>query len=59
MKIKKQEEFIMAEFTVDCLGEACPVPLMKVQKQMEKMAVGDVLIAQIDRSEERRVGKEC
>jgi len=29
----------MAEFTVDCLGEACPIPLMKVQKQMEKMAV--------------------
>ena len=26
----------MAEFTVDCLGEACPIPLMKVQKQMEK-----------------------
>lgn len=47
---EKQEEFIMAEFTVDCLGEACPVPLMKVQKQMEKMAVGDVLIAQIDHS---------
>ena len=40
----------MAEFTVDCLGEAWPVPLMKVQKQMEKMAVGDVLIAQIDHS---------
>ena len=40
----------MAEFTVDCLGEACPVPLMKVQKQMEKMAVGDVVIAQIDHS---------
>jgi TusA-related sulfurtransferase len=49
-KIIKQEELIMAEFTVDCLGEACPVPLMKVQKQMEKMAVGDVLIAQIDHS---------
>ena len=50
----------MAEFTIDCLGEACPVPLMKVQKQIEKMAVGDVLVAQIDhRSEERRVGKEC
>ena len=28
----------MAEFTIDCLGEACPVPLMKVQKQIEKMA---------------------
>ena len=40
----------MAEFTIDCLGEACPVPLMKVQKQCEKMAVGDVLIASIDHS---------
>ena len=36
--------------TIDCLGEACPVPLMKVQKQIEKMAVGDVLVAQIDHS---------
>ena len=40
----------MAEFTIDCLGEACPAPLMKVQKQCEKMAVGDVLIASIDHS---------
>ncbi len=40
----------MAEYTVDCLGEACPVPLMKVQKKMETMAVGDVLVAQIDHS---------
>lgn len=40
----------MAEFTLDCLGEACPVPLMKVEKQMAKMAVGDVLITEIDHS---------
>lgn len=40
----------MAEFTVDCMGEACPVPLMKVQKQMESMAIGDTVIAQIDHS---------
>jgi TusA-related sulfurtransferase len=40
----------MAEFTLDCLGEACPVPLMKVQKKMEGMAVGDILIVAIDHS---------
>ena len=40
----------MAEMTIDCLGEACPVPLMKVQKQIDKMAAGDILIVQIDHS---------
>lgn len=40
----------MAEFTVDCLGEACPVPLMRVQKQVEQCKAGDVIIAQIDHS---------
>ena len=40
----------MAEFTLDCLGEACPVPLMKTEKKMNQMAVGDVLIVSIDHS---------
>jgi TusA-related sulfurtransferase len=40
----------MAEQTLDCLGEACPVPLIKTQKALEKMAVGDVLIVDIDHS---------
>ena len=40
----------MAEFSVDCLGEACPVPLMKTQKEIEKLGVGDVLIVNIDHS---------
>ncbi len=40
----------MAEYTLDCLGEACPVPLMKVEKKIDTMAVGDVLIVQIDHS---------
>lgn len=40
----------MAEFTLDCLGEACPVPLIKTQKQMEKMAINDVLVVNIDHS---------
>ncbi len=40
----------MAEFRLDCLGEACPVPLVKTQKKMETMAVGDVLVVEIDHS---------
>ncbi len=40
----------MSEFTLDCLGEACPVPLIKLQKQVEKMAVNDIVIVQIDHS---------
>ncbi len=40
----------MAEFSLDCLGEACPIPLVKAQKEMEKLAVGDVLILNIDHS---------
>lgn len=40
----------MKEFTLDCMGEACPLPMMKTEKQMEKMEVGDVVIVQIDHS---------
>lgn len=40
----------MAEFTLDCMGEACPVPLMRTEKKMEELAVGDVLIVSIDHS---------
>ena len=40
----------MAEFSLDCLGEACPVTLMKTQKEIEKLGVGDVLIVNIDHS---------
>lgn len=40
----------MAEVFLDCNGEACPIPLVKAQKEMEKMAIGDVLIVAIDHS---------
>ena len=40
----------MAEFTLDCLGEACPVPLMKTEKKINELSVGDVLIVSIDHS---------
>lgn len=40
----------MKEETLDCLGEACPVPLVKAQKALENLDVGDILIVQIDHS---------
>ncbi len=40
----------MIEKTLDCLGEACPVPLIRTQKAMSDLAVGDVLVVQIDHS---------
>ena len=40
----------MAEVELDCLGEACPVPLVKTQKKLEELAVDDILIVHIDHS---------
>jgi len=40
----------MAEYTLDCLGEACPVPLIKVEKKMNELQVGDMLVVSIDHS---------
>lgn len=40
----------MTEKIVDALGEACPVPLIKAQNALKELAVGDVLILQIDHS---------
>ncbi|MCL0029925.1 sulfurtransferase TusA family protein [Dehalococcoidia bacterium] len=40
----------MKEVVVDALGEACPVPLIKAQNAIKKLAIGDILILQIDHS---------
>jgi len=40
----------MAELTLDCLGEACPVPLIKTQTVMKDMSINDVLTVNIDHS---------
>ena len=40
----------MAEFELDCMGEACPVPLMKTEQKMNTLAAGDVLVVHIDHS---------
>ncbi len=38
------------EVVLDCMGEACPVPLIKAEKALEKLDVADILIVQIDHS---------
>ncbi len=40
----------MTELRLDCLGEACPVPLVKTQKKMNTMKVGEVLLVELDHS---------
>ena len=40
----------MEQFELDCLGEACPVPLMKTEKKMNTLTAGDVLVVHIDHS---------
>ena len=40
----------MAEYELDCMGEACPVPLMKTEKKMAELSSGDTLIIHIDHS---------
>ncbi len=40
----------MTEKMLDCLGEACPVPLIRTQKALGELAIGDVLVVAIDHS---------
>jgi TusA-related sulfurtransferase len=38
------------EVILDCMGEACPVPLIKTDKALKKLEIGDILVVQIDHS---------
>lgn len=38
------------EIRLDCLGEACPIPLIKTQKKIKDVAVGETLIIEVDHS---------
>jgi TusA-related sulfurtransferase len=40
----------MKEVLLDCFGEACPVPIVRSEKAIADLAVGDLLIVQIDHS---------
>ncbi len=40
----------MRQVRIDCMYEACPIPLLKALKELEKMQVGDLLIIESDHS---------
>lgn len=40
----------MNEVVIDCLGEACPLPLLKAQSKIKSLNIGDLLVVQIDHS---------
>ena len=40
----------MAEIRIDCLYEACPIPLVRAIGQLKKMTIGDVLVIETDHS---------
>ncbi len=40
----------MLEVRIDCMHEACPIPLLKALKKLNKMNIGDVLIMETDHS---------
>lgn len=40
----------MNRYILDCLGEACPTPLIRVQAKMDEMEVGDILVVTVDHS---------
>ena len=48
--VHRERNIKMKELMLDCLGEACPVPLMKTEKKLSTMDIGDILIVQIDHS---------
>ncbi len=38
----------MSDSVLDCIGEACPIPLIKVEKKLARMKKGDTLVVEID-----------
>ncbi len=40
----------MKEVVLDCLGEACPIPIVKSEKAIVDLDAGDLLIVQVDHS---------
>ena len=40
----------MQEKIIDCLGEVCPVPLIKTENALKELNIGDTLVVQIDHS---------
>jgi TusA-related sulfurtransferase len=40
----------MSEIFLDTLGEMCPLPILRAEKELKKMKAGDVLVLETDHS---------
>ncbi len=40
----------MSRVLLDCLGDPCPVPLVRAQQALENLVIGDVLLVSTDHS---------
>ena len=40
----------MNKYSLDCLREACPTPLIRVQGKISEMEIGDILTVSVDHS---------
>jgi len=38
----------MAEHSLDLVGDICPIPLLKTEREMKKIRVGDVLLIETE-----------
>jgi TusA-related sulfurtransferase len=47
------------EVILDCMGEACPIPLVKAENSLKELEVGDVLVVQVDHSCAMKNVPEC
>lgn len=48
----------MATVRLDCLGEACPEPLVRTEEALAALAPGDTLVVETDHSCTSRLLKE-
>jgi len=40
----------MANVKIDCMYEACPIPLLKLARELKKLEQGDVVVVETDHS---------
>ena len=40
----------MSKVTLNCLGESCPTPLIRIRKKMGSLRKDDILVVKIDHS---------
>lgn len=40
----------VAKFELDIWGDMCPIPIVKTERQLKKMSLGDILVLETDHS---------